>query len=76
MRSLAENLTGAGVPTLNLLPILREAAAAKLNEGTIIYYPDDAHWNAMGCAIAAHSAAPWLAALLKPGYGASGDLGR
>jgi hypothetical protein len=31
----------------------------------MIYFSDDAHWNAAGCAIAANLTAPWLGSLLR-----------
>lgn len=39
-----ELLAQAGIPTLNLLPIFREAAA----RGADLHFRDDGHWNATG----------------------------
>lgn len=65
MLALSSRLAEAGVENLNLLPLLREAATVELREGRMIYFSDDAHWNAKGCAIAARAAVPWLEHLLK-----------
>lgn len=64
MAELAAMMSDNGVPLLNLLPAMREAARKELSSGEMIYYPDDAHWNRRGCAIAAEIAAPWLDDLL------------
>jgi hypothetical protein len=41
------------VPFLDLTPALREAAA----DGTLVFFPDDTHWNATGNAVAAEAVA-------------------
>ena len=51
------------------IPILRQAARGELQEGRAIYYPDDAHWNGLGCEIAARATAPWLRPMLAEGVG-------
>jgi len=58
MASLARQLSGAGVPAFNCLPLLRSAA-----EHTQVYWPDDAHWNPQGVETVANSLAPWLRSL-------------
>lgn len=63
--SVYTRLAANHVAVLNLLPNLRGAARRELAEDRTIYYPDDAHWNAMGCSIAAHKAAEWLRSLLR-----------
>jgi hypothetical protein len=65
MAELAALLSVNNVPALNLLPALRGAARNELDRGRMIYYPDDAHWNRLGCAIAADVTAPWLDGLLR-----------
>jgi hypothetical protein len=65
MTELTAHLSENKVPVLNLLPALRDAARNELNGGRMIYFSDDAHWNALGCAIAANVTAPWLASVLR-----------
>lgn len=76
MRELSDLLSAGSVAELNLLPTMRAAAQAELNQGRLIYYPDDAHWNALGCELAARTAAPWLGSLMQsaaqPGNSPSG----
>jgi len=61
MRDLSTRLSGTGVRNLNLLPTMRAAASAELQNGRTIYFINDAHWNARGAGIAARAAAPWIA---------------
>jgi hypothetical protein len=65
MTELTARLSGNKVPVLNLLPTLRDAARSELNSDHMIYYSDDAHWNPLGCAVAANVTAPWLDRLLR-----------
>lgn len=65
MNELASRLAGKGIPTFNCLPLLREAAARELAAGRLVYWPDDAHWNAAGSATAARGVAPWLRDLIS-----------
>lgn len=73
MSELTARLSGSKVPVLNLLPALRLAAQNELNGGRMIYYSDDAHWNPLGCSIAANVTAPWLGSLLRGSYPAKDD---
>ena len=57
-RVLTARLQASGIPVLDLLPALREAAAEAQ-----VYRPRDTHWNARGNRIAAGA----LADLLDPG---------
>jgi SGNH hydrolase-like domain, acetyltransferase AlgX len=63
MEDLAAQLAENGVPTMNCLPLLRDAASRELTAGRLVYWPDDAHWNPVGCATAARAVAPWLHSL-------------
>jgi hypothetical protein len=74
MTELTARLSGDKVPVLNLLPTLRDAARKELNDGRMIYYSDDAHWNQLGCAIAANITAPWLDPLLRGSDSAGANL--
>jgi hypothetical protein len=64
MTALAGQLDASGIPVLNCLPRLREAAARELAGGGLVYWPDDAHWNPKGVAVAADAIAPWLGKLI------------
>ena len=48
-------LRAAHVPVLNLLPVLRRAAADNQAKGTLPYQSDDTHWSAAGVRIAAEA---------------------
>ena len=63
MTTLAEQLNRHSIPVFNSLPLLRDVATTEMAAGRLIYWPDDAHWNSVGCAAAASAAAPWLGAL-------------
>jgi hypothetical protein len=63
-RDVSTHLSAAGIANLNLLPVMREAAKDAFRQGRLIYFPDDPHWNAEGCAAAARVAAPWISSLL------------
>jgi len=66
LHNLYTALSTARVPVLNLLPRLRQAAKDELtHRSRMIFYSDDAHWNPVGCSIAAHAVAPWLDALIR-----------
>ena len=65
MQRLEAGISKQGIPVINALPRLREAAAAELAHGQLIYWPDDAHWNPKGVDIVAAAVAPWLAALIR-----------
>ena len=41
------------VPIVNTTPALQEAAADALQNGSLLYWPDDTHWNAEGVRVAA-----------------------
>ena len=73
MTELAARLSRSKVPVLNLLPALRDAARNELNSNRMIYYSDDAHWNPLGCALAANATAPWLDRLLRGSASAKDD---
>jgi hypothetical protein len=68
MLDLSLRLSAGGVEALNLLPEMRAAARSELNRDRMIYFSDDAHWNALGCRIAAHAAAEWLQPLLDHAF--------
>jgi hypothetical protein len=63
MAGLAEQLTVAGIPVFNCLPVLRAAAARELESGRLVYWPDDTHWNPAGVQVTARALAPWLRSL-------------
>ncbi len=65
MAALTARLAENRVPVRNLLPPMRQAARRELASGRMIYFPDDAHWNSLGCDIAAAATAPWLRSLLE-----------
>jgi hypothetical protein len=65
MNELASQLAARRIPTFNCLPLLREAATRELAAGRLVYWPDDAHWNAAGSATAARGMAPWLHDLIS-----------
>lgn len=79
LSELAMKLEGKGIPAFSSLPSLREAASRELAADGLVYWPDDSHWNAQGCATAARGAAPWLRALISNqsprGQEASGNHG-
>ena len=50
---LRQGLAAVGVPAVDLTAPLRAAAAAALERGDYVYYPDDTHWNAAGVVVAA-----------------------
>ena len=50
---LERALRAAGVPVLNLTPLLSAEAARSLERGEYLYWLDDIHWNARGIALAA-----------------------
>ncbi len=50
---LERRLQAAGVPVVNLTASLRAAAAAALERGADIYFPDDTHWDSAGVSLAA-----------------------
>jgi lysophospholipase L1-like esterase len=54
---MREFCTTVGIPFLDLTPALEEAAAS----GRVVYFADDAHWNAAGHQIAAEQLAKFLA---------------
>jgi hypothetical protein len=59
-RLLAAALTGAGIPYLDLLPVLR--AVAPLADGDRhLYWNRDTHWNERGNRVAAEAMAGFLA---------------
>jgi hypothetical protein len=57
-RYVRERLAGAGVPVLDLLPVL----AAGLRSGEVFLAGDPAHWNARGHQCVADAVAAWFAA--------------
>lgn len=57
---IATGLTTAGVPVVDLTPVLRAAAADALAQGRYLYFLDDTHWNAAGIEAAARAIAPEL----------------
>lgn len=59
-KALENALQGARVPVVNLLPVLSSSAAAALDRGEYLYYPDDTHWNGEGIGVAADAIAPLL----------------
>jgi len=50
---LESALRAAGIPVLNLTPLLSAEAARQLKRERYLYWPDDVHWNARGIALAA-----------------------
>ena len=50
---LERALRAAGIPVLNLTPLLSAEAARQLKHERYLYWPDDVHWNARGIALAA-----------------------
>ncbi len=48
MDRVAAKMQQAGVPVLNLLPILRQEAERRLDRRETIYWKDDTHWNPEG----------------------------
>ncbi|HEV2843029.1 MAG TPA: hypothetical protein VGW39_17045, partial [Chthoniobacterales bacterium] len=54
---LRDFCTEAGIPFLDLTPVLEQNAAA----GRAVYHADDAHWNAAGHEVAARELAKFLA---------------
>jgi len=50
---LRRGLSAVGVPAVDLTAPLRAAAAAALERGDYVFYPDDTHWNAAGVVVAA-----------------------
>jgi lysophospholipase L1-like esterase len=54
---MREFCASAGIPLLDLTPVLEQAAAS----GRAVYFADDAHWNAAGHQIAAEELAKFLA---------------
>ncbi|MFN2621935.1 MAG: hypothetical protein ABR611_03730 [Chthoniobacterales bacterium] len=54
---MREFCASAGIPLLDLTPVLEQAAAS----GRPVYFADDAHWNAAGHQIAAEELAKTLA---------------
>ena len=50
---LERALRAAGIPVLNLTPLLSAEAARQLQHERYLYWPDDVHWNARGIALAA-----------------------
>jgi hypothetical protein len=53
LKSLNEFFLPKGIPVYDLTPTLRKAAAASLQNGELIYWADDTHWNALGTAATA-----------------------
>jgi hypothetical protein len=53
---MREFCAAAGIPFLDLTPLLEQAAAS----GRAVYFADDAHWNAAGHEIAARELAKFL----------------
>lgn len=52
-----------GIPVVDLTPALREAARRQLEEnGTLVFWPDDTHWNEHGIATAARAVCETLQA--------------
>jgi hypothetical protein len=68
MARLSQRLSGEGIPVLNCLPLLRQAALQAFVRGGLVYWPDDAHWNASGVAAVADGIAPWLSGLLAHAF--------
>lgn len=58
---LEDGLRRSGVAVVNLAPVFREEAKARLARGETIYWRDDTHWNPAGIRIAAEA----VAAVLK-----------
>lgn len=50
---LGRELRAAGIPVLNLTPVLSAEAARSLRRGEYLYWLDDIHWNARGIVAAA-----------------------
>lgn len=47
LRVLNENLSGTGVPVIDLSPILAAAATRERSSGRTVYWRDDTHWNGL-----------------------------
>jgi SGNH hydrolase-like domain, acetyltransferase AlgX len=45
---LESSLQKAGVPVLNLRPLLQAQAKREWDQGRLIYWKDDSHWNRLG----------------------------
>src|SRR5205807_1659054 len=50
---LEQDLRAAGIPVLNLTPLISAEAARDLRHDRYLYWLDDIHWNARGIALAA-----------------------
>ena len=59
-----------GLPVVPLEPVLREAAAAGLEDGRLVWWQDDTHWNPLGHALVARTLADAIRAQRSTGLGA------
>src|SRR5207302_1182230 len=55
---LEQDLRAAGIPVLNLTPLISAEAARDLRHDRYLYWLDDIHWNARGIALAERSGLP------------------
>jgi hypothetical protein len=79
LADVERELRAAGVPVLNLAPMLAAQAAAHLARHEYLYWLDDTHWNAQGIDLAAaaiHAAWPLAGSPCSPDHIVSNVDGR